>query len=113
MKMNNKDKSRRLREAMLAAVSPKDVYDIVKLQVFLALRGDPLATREVLDRVVGKANDAAPAISSGTTLTPELLEEEVRAMHESVPRVPRLADPEQGKLSEKRDEATGKGAGAA
>jgi hypothetical protein len=47
-------KSASLRRAMMAAVTQKDVYEIVKLQVFLARRGDPLAVREVLDRVVGK-----------------------------------------------------------
>jgi len=47
-------RSASLRKAMLAAVTEADVYEIVKLQVFLARRGDPIATREVLDRVIGK-----------------------------------------------------------
>jgi hypothetical protein len=49
------NKRSKLRAAMMAAVTPRDVYEIVKLQVFLAKRGDPMAVREVLDRVVGRA----------------------------------------------------------
>jgi hypothetical protein len=48
-------KSAALRRAMLAAVSPRDIYDVVKLQTFLALRGDTYAATFIMDRVVGKA----------------------------------------------------------
>lgn len=47
-------RSASLRKAMMAAVTPEDIQEIVKLQVFLALRGDPYATREILDRTIGK-----------------------------------------------------------
>ena len=40
---------------MLAAVSPTDVYQIMKVQLFLALRGNSFAAKEVLGRCVGKA----------------------------------------------------------
>lgn len=77
---------------MMAAVTPRDIYDIVKLQVFLALKGDPMAVREVLDRTVGKAPSveelaAIEEREMPAVQMPGVLEEEVRLMIESVPNV--------------------------
>jgi hypothetical protein len=85
-------RTRTLREAMMAAVSPHDVYEITKLQVFLALKGDPLAAREVLDRTVGRAVSVAELVEMESRETPmaereirSVTAEEVRLMIESVP----------------------------
>jgi hypothetical protein len=116
---NNLEKRRRrssrtakLRAAMMAAVTPHDIHDIVKLQVFLALKGDPLAVREVLDRTVGRAvsvTELLEAESSG----PEsghrgILEGEMRLMIESVPRVGEIAVETKADVETNADGVTGR-----
>ncbi len=88
----NSKKSVALRRAMLAAVTPKDVYDITKMQLFLALRGDTFAVREIIDRCVGKAASVSEMIalenSSDWAIDRELIDAELRMMRESVPSLP-------------------------
>ena len=64
----------------------------MKLQVFLALKGDPLAAREVLDRTVGKPMTVAEVADMERSEQPcakmrGILEEEMRMMMATVPNV--------------------------
>ena len=47
----------RLRSAILAAVTPEDIDAIVRAMVQRAKGGDMTATKELLDRAIGKAAD--------------------------------------------------------
>ena len=84
---NYSSRRSKLRQAMMAAVTPRDVYEIVKLQVFLARHGDPMAVREVLDRTVGRAEEVVRVDLSATELLPDA-DEEARAMDGTVPALP-------------------------
>ena len=100
--MNNFSKRRRrkastpsqLRKSMLASVTPGYIYEIVKLQVFLAKRGDPLAVREVLDRTMGRPAGAAEAAMIDRLQEHEaeefrgIIEADILAMHETIPAFP-------------------------
>lgn len=77
---------------MLTAVTPRDIYDITKLQRFLALRGDTLAAREVLDHCIGKAVSVTEMIvlesASRVRVDRGAAEAELQLMDDSVPMFP-------------------------
>lgn len=50
-------KAKMLKAALLSAVSPKDIVEIARALVKKAKKGDVFAAREVLDRMVGKADE--------------------------------------------------------
>ncbi|MBX3404141.1 MAG: hypothetical protein KF699_12085 [Phycisphaeraceae bacterium] len=52
-----------LRAAMLGAVSADDVRDVIRALVERARTGDTAAARELLDRTLGKAGDAADLLA--------------------------------------------------
>lgn len=53
-------RSAELRQAMLEAVSPDDIAEIMQRLVQMAKEGDVAAIREVLNRVVGRPAPAEP-----------------------------------------------------
>jgi hypothetical protein len=90
---------------MLRAVTPGDISEIMKLQVFLARKGDPIATREVLDRVVGRPATVTEIVTTSgadvsmTNLLPA--DDEARQMDATIPAVsdetrPLLRDEREG-----------------
>jgi len=88
---NNRHR-RSLKRAMLRAVTPSDISEIMKLQVFLALKGDPMAVREVLDRTIGRpgsveVEDASPQAMPMVDAE-ELAQQEALEMLRSIPYVP-------------------------
>lgn len=78
---------RSLRRAMMQAVTPEDISEIMKLQVFLARKGDPVATREVLDRVVGRPTAVVDVVedSSNSALN---VQQSLMAMDYTIPALP-------------------------
>jgi hypothetical protein len=87
----------------MAAVTPRDAYEIARLQTFLALRGDTLAAQFIFDRTIGRPGTVAETAlldamdnNDGNSSRPTgMLEEELRRMLDSVPLVPlALAAPE-------------------
>jgi hypothetical protein len=92
-----KNRTASLRKAMMAAVTEADVFEITKMLVFLARRGDPIATREVLDRVIGKppCMDSVMAREAQETvvLMPGAVDAEILAMDATVPLMPSTPQP--------------------
>ena len=81
----------------MSAVTDADVFEIMKVQVFLARKGDAIATREVLDRVIGRpaSVDAELSVSGNghDALAPAMYDEqhaleEALAMDATVPALP-------------------------
>lgn len=65
-------KRRSLRRALMDAVTPGDISEIMKLQVFLARKGDPVAANFVFDRVIGKPTSVLDVVHGTSQGLPDM-----------------------------------------
>jgi len=54
------------------AVTPGDISEIMKIQVFLARKGDPVAANFVFDRVIGKPASVIDVVHESGHGTPDM-----------------------------------------
>ena len=90
-----------LRSALLDAISPEDVRAIVEQLVQKAKGGDLAAAREVLDRCLGKPNQAI-ALEGRGYFVPELTDEEMRRAREIAARADAVTPEELRAVAEGR-----------
>lgn len=80
------------------AVTPGDISEIMKLQVFLAKKGDPMAANFVFDRAIGKPASVLDVVHGTRQGLPDMstfmpADVEARTMDATVPSPPSLPAP--------------------